>query len=74
MDCHRELPAPECEHICRLSEGGVPLVKAMGGEKTLAKATGDQALLGKGIGGYRPFVWAKGSEELSAMWCLLHDL
>ena len=36
MDCHRELPAPECEHICRLSEGGVALVQATGSETPLA--------------------------------------
>ena len=35
-DCHRKIPAPEHAHAHRLSEGGVALAQAMGGEKPLA--------------------------------------
>ena len=69
-DFHRNLPA----HTLGLSEGGVPLVQAMGGEKPLAQAMGDWALLVHATGGQAPLAWDKGSGALSAMWCLLHEL
>ena len=56
------------------SESGVPLVQVTGGEKPLAQATKDWALLVQATGGQSQLVWAKGSGGLSAMWCLLHDL
>ena len=34
-DHHRKLSAPEHVHACGISEGGVALVQAMGGEKSL---------------------------------------
>ena len=64
-----------CTHACsRLSEGGVPRVQAMGGEKPLAWAMGDWAILVQATSGWEPLVWANGSGGLNAMWCLLHDL
>ena len=42
-----------------ISERGVPLEEATGGEKSLAWAMGDQALLVWAIGGLAPLVWAK---------------
>ena len=72
MDCHRNLPVHVCEQ--RLSEGRVPLVQALGGEKLLAQATGDQVLLVQATGGRAPLVWAKGSRALSVKWCLFCDL
>ena len=50
------------------------LVQALGGEKPLARAKGDRALLVQATGGWTPLVWAKGSMGLCATWCLLHDL
>ena len=44
VECHRNLP--------ELSEGGAPLVQAMGGKKPLAQAMGNQV----------PLVWAMGSQ------------
>ena len=50
------------------------MVQATGGERPLAHATGDQALLVQVTCGQVPLVWAKGSGGLSMMWCLLCDL
>ena len=40
-------------HMCRLSEGGMPLAQATGGERALSQAMGDRALLvqakGRGV-------------------------
>ena len=55
-------------HACWLSEGGVPLVQAMGGEKTLAHAMGDWAFIVQDIGGRKLLC------GLREMWCLRHDL
>ena len=46
---------------CVLSEGGAPLLQATGGEKPLALAMEDWALLVQAMGGWAPLVWAKGS-------------
>ena len=46
----------------------------MGGEKPLAQAVGNWALLMQVTGSWIPLGWAKGSRGLSVMWCLLHDL
>ena len=62
----------------RLSEGGAPLVQAMGGEKPFAQATGAQVLLTQAKSGQVTLVWAEGSGGgsgvLSVMWCLSCDL
>ena len=50
------------------------LVQAKGGEKPLARAMGDWALLVWAAGDQAPLVWAGGSGGLSATWCLLRDL
>ena len=60
-------------HTCGLSEGRAPLAQAMGGERPLAWATGDWALL-QAMYGWTPLMQAKGSRRLSFMWCLLHNL
>ena len=39
----------------------MPLVQATGGEKPLALAMEDWALLVQAMGGWAPLVWAKGS-------------
>ena len=63
-----------CAHLRGLSEGGAPLVQALGGEKPHALAMGDWALLVQVMSGQAPLVWAKGSRGLSATRCLLRDL
>ena len=45
--------------VLGLSEGGAPIVKAMGGKKPLAWAMGEQALPVQPAGGWAHLVWAK---------------
>ena len=63
MDHHRNLPARPVPCVLR---GWGALVQALGGEKPLARAKGDRALLVQAMGGWAPLVWAKGSRGLSA--------
>ena len=46
-------------HAFGFLEGGVPLVKANGGEKSLAWAKGDWVILVQAKGGQAPLVQAK---------------
>ena len=48
--------------------------QTVGGERPLAQAMGDRALLVQATGGQVPLVWAKGSRGLSITWYLLYDL
>ena len=61
-------------HTYGLSEGAVPLAKAVGVQRPLDPATGDWALLVQARAGWAPLVWAKGSWGLSVIQWLLHDL
>ena len=75
VDRHRKLPAPECAHAHRFSEGREALVQADYGQlKTFCSFRGDWALLMQATGGQAPLVWTKGIRGLSEMWCLLHNL
>ena len=60
--------------MCRLSEGRVPLVQAMGGRVPPAWAMGDGDPLVQAIGVQVSLLRAKGNGRLSAMQCLGHGL
>ena len=80
MPGERRRGRPPLESLCAcapalvLSEGGAPLLRAMGGKKPLAQAMADQALLVQAMGGRAPLGWAECTWGLSATWYLLSDL
>ena len=61
-------------HMFRLSEGSMPLVKAMGNKRRLIQASGDWVLLMWAMSGWTTLVCTKSSRGINLTLCLLCDL